>query len=186
MVQMLRFCAVAGENGGPCVPDYGAHVAGQRRFVGRKLDTTRGVAFEDSEIVPGPNGKAQTVKTVRRHAVFIPHPDELVKEHPLNGPYAAEYLRHLRDGDLIPADQFTANEAAKLGPSPFNGKTCSFDPKFSGSLHKAFVEEPDDTEAVIAESAKVLDAVKAAVGAVAPKPTPSVSSPPASPGIGVK
>jgi hypothetical protein len=164
MADMLRMMAVGGPQGGPMTPNYARQASGQRHYVGRKLDVTKGVKFNDIEIVRGPNGQAQHIEVERRHAVFVPHPDEVVFEYPLNGEHAAEYLKHLRDGDLIPADEFTAGEGARLGVSPINGHKCKFDPEFARSLHKLHLESGDDTEAELAKSAEVLESVKSAIG----------------------
>jgi hypothetical protein len=143
---------------------YGAQASGIRRYIGRKLDPTKGVKFRDTQEILGKNGQTQNVEVERRHAVFVPHPDEVVFEYPVNGEHATEYLMHLRDGDLIPADEFTAAQGAALGISPINGHKCEFDPTFARSLHKLHVENVDDTEAELAKSADVLAAVKSAIG----------------------
>lgn len=167
MPDMLRMLAVGGPGGGPMTPHYGAQAQGLRRYVGRKLDVTKGVKFRDTQEIQGKNGQTQLVEVERRHAVFVPHPDEIVFEYPVSGEHATEYLLHLRDGDLIPADAFTAQQGAALGPSPINGHVCTFDPDFARSLHKLHLETEDSAEADAAKSADVLAKVKAAIGAKA-------------------
>jgi hypothetical protein len=125
----LRMMAVGGENGGPLVPHYGAQAQGIRRYVGRRLDPSQGSLFESREIVKGPNGKPQLVTVTRRNAVFVPSA-EPVMEVDETDPHVSEYIRHMRDGDLLPADAATA----KLAGVPF-------DPKCSKSLHKIAVAE---------------------------------------------
>jgi len=165
MAEMLRMMAVGGAFGGPLVPDYGAQATQtMHRKVGRRLDPTKGLKFTSAEIVRGPNGQEQHIEVERRHAVLVPHPDEIVFEYPVSGPFATEYLRHLRDGDLIPADQATADAGAQLGKSPINGHECTFDPTFERSLHKMHLEDPEDPEIELKKSADVLKSVKAAIG----------------------
>ena len=120
----LRMMAVGGPLGGPMVPDYQAQAAGRRQYHGRKLDSSQGSVFESREIVKGPNGKTQIVTVQRRNAVFVPH-EEAVFEVADDSPFVSEYLRHLREGDLLPADQATADEAH-----------VKFDPTFARSLHR--------------------------------------------------
>jgi hypothetical protein len=145
------------------VQNYGNLAAGSSlSYIGRRLDPTQGKTFEDVEIVRGTNGREQHVNISRRMAVLVPHPEQVVFEYPTDGPHAGEYLRHLRDGDLIPADQFTADQGAHLGVSPVNGHECKFDPTFARSLHKMHVEESTDDGAE--ESKAVLEAVTQAIG----------------------
>jgi hypothetical protein len=114
---------------GPMVPDYGSQAVGVRRYHGRRIDMTLGTLLEHEEMVRAPNGKQQVVKVMKRPAAFVPS-DEPVFEIPSNTPYIAEYLRHLRDGDLIPADEATAQFA-----------WVQFDPTFARSLHRIHAEE---------------------------------------------
>jgi hypothetical protein len=169
MAEMLRMMAVGGPFGGPLVPDYGAQATQTvHRKIGRRLDPSKGLTFTSAEIVRGPNGQEQHIEVERRHAVLVPHPEEVIFEYPANGPFATEYLRHLRDGDLIPADQATADAGARLGVSPVNGHECTFDPKFERSLHKMYLDDPEDPELELKKSADVsadvLKSVKAAIG----------------------
>lgn len=125
----LRMMAVGGENGGPMVPHYGAQQAGVRRYVGRRLDALQGTLFESREIVRGPNGHPQLVSVQRRNAVFVPS-DEPVFEIDETDSHATEYIRHMRDGDLLPADAQTALHAG-----------VKFDPKCERSLHQMHAAE---------------------------------------------
>ena len=115
------------------VPDYQAQAAGRRQYHGRKLDSSQGSVFESREIVKGPNGKTQIVTVQRRNAVFVPHEEAVFEvadrfwyvDKFVDNPFVSEYLRHLREGDLLPADQATADEAH-----------VKFDPTFARSLHR--------------------------------------------------
>jgi hypothetical protein len=157
-MQVLRMMAVGGKQDGdpgPMVTDYAAQGAGRRSFHGRVLDTTQGSMFVSTDIVKGPNGKSQVVKVQRRNAVFVPSPSP-VFEVPENDRHVGEYLRHLRDGDLIPADLATAQIAG-----------VKFDPTFAKSLHRIHAQwlaseasKPKQAE----ESAKVAAAVTEAIG----------------------
>ena len=156
-MQVLRMMAVGGKQDGdpgPMVTDYTAQASGRRCFHGRVLDPTQGQMFEFSDVVKAPNGKSQVVKIQRRHAVFVPSADP-VFEVPENDRHVGEYLRHLRDGDLIPADLATAQAAG-----------VKFDPTFAKSLHRIHAAEqaaeaskPKQAE----ESAKVAADVSAAL-----------------------
>ena len=83
------------------VPDYEAHTH-VRRFHGWKHDPTLG---EEFVVHPGSMLPGETPGARKRHGAWVGH-DE-VREVPMS----AEYLRHLRDGDLWPADQATAQAA---------------------------------------------------------------------------
>jgi hypothetical protein len=159
MTQMLRMMAVGGAvdgHAGPMVPDYGSQAVGVRRYHGRRIDMTLGPLVEHEEMVRAPNGKQQVVKVMKRPAAFVPG-DEPVFEIPSNTPYIAEYLRHLRDGDLIPADEATAQFAG-----------VSFDPTFARSLHRIHAEEKA-REASAPKGATLAD-ISAAVAAAISKP----------------
>lgn len=71
------------------VPDIAALEGGRRQFIGRKLDPTQGEQFKDEDGIQ------------RRQAVFIPNGDVEV-------PSRAEYIRTVKEGDLAPADEATA------------------------------------------------------------------------------
>ena len=156
-MQVLRMMAVGGKRDGdpgPLVPNYGAQVGGRRCFHGRVLDPTQGSTFESTDVVKGPNGKSQVVKVQRRNAVFIPSPNP-VFEVSESDRHVGEYIRHLRDGELIPADLTTAQIAG-----------VKFDPTFAKSLHRihaaehaAAASKPKASE----ESAKVAADVSAAL-----------------------
>lgn len=111
------------------VPHYGNQKAGIRSYVGRKLDASQGSLFDSREIVRGPNGKPQLVTVQRRNAVFVPS-DAPVFEVDEGDPHVTEYIRHMRDGDLLPADAETAKLAG-----------VKFDPKCERSLHKIAAAE---------------------------------------------
>ncbi len=69
----------------------------------------------------GPEFQDEETRQMRRHAAFVKHVG-VVLEVPDRG----EYRRHLRDGDLWPADIETANAVG-----------VSFDPDFGGEHHDA-------------------------------------------------
>lgn len=95
------------------VPDYERH-ATIRRFHGWKH--TKEIGDE-----------VEVKKDLRTGEVAKVRPDGFVKqlaksqEHVIDVPHTVEYLRHLRDGDLWPADQETAKLAG-----------VAFDPLFGG------------------------------------------------------
>lgn len=64
----------------------------------------------------GPKFFDDDSKTTRRHAAFVKHVGKIITV-----PDRAEYRRHLRDGDLWPADKETAAEVG-----------VNFDPDFGG------------------------------------------------------
>lgn len=164
--RVLRFVAVAGENGGPMVPDYDAQRAGQRRYVGRYLDPNRGQPFIDADSnVP------------MRHAAFVAHAHDAlhpetkaplaVHEVATTSRHAGEYLRHLRGGDLLPFDAFTAQTAG-----------VPFDPTLSGAA-MFVVDEPEEKAP---DPVAAIAAVLAARKPSAPKPSTAstLPAPPAS------
>ena len=108
----LRFVAAGGINGGPMTPDYAAQSHGMRRFHGRRLDSAIGQPFMNARKGGMPD----------RHAVFVAHEGaEAIEEVDFSSPYRAEYLRHLKEGDLLPADQFTAQQAGVKFDSTLKG-----------------------------------------------------------------
>lgn len=84
------------------VQDYAALMgSGVNRFHGWKLDTTVGKPFVDPD-----------TKQPRRHAVYVKTlGTENVVEIDSEDPHFGEYVRHLRAGDLWPADIATAQMA---------------------------------------------------------------------------
>jgi hypothetical protein len=99
------------------VPHYEAHPQ-VRKFHGWKFDPTVGEEFEHPEH-----------KQVMRAGGFVGH------DLPIEVPDTVEYRRALRDGDLWPADQATAQAVG-----------IPFDPTFG---EKAEVEEPEESERAI-------------------------------------
>lgn len=100
---MLRFLS----KGTAFVQHYGAMKAGQRRFHGWEHKPNIGAEYEDG-------GEK------RRHGAFAKRLGHII-EVPMSDPHVTEYIRHLRDGDLWPADEYTAQ---------FSGRP--FDPTFGG------------------------------------------------------
>lgn len=134
---MLRLLAKAGENGGPLVPDYDMQAQGLRVFIGRRLDPNQGVPF-----------KSERTKQWTRHAVFVPKTDTAAfHEVEANGPHTAEYLRHIKDGDLLPGDAYTAKRAG-----------VKFDASYAGAAMwgdaKASVEAVPTTKELLAAAQK--------------------------------
>ncbi len=88
------------------VPNYEHQEGGRRSFHGWKHDATMGPAFVDEN------------KVQHHHGAWVKGVGEVL-EVPMRG----EYIRHLRDGDLWPADVETARAAG-----------VAFDPTF-GAEH---------------------------------------------------
>jgi len=134
------------------VQDYAALLGNRvNRFHGWVADRTIGMPFQNSET------KAQD-----RHVVSVKKlgADQAV-QIPTDAQHVGEYLRHLRDGDLWPADAFTAQFAG-----------VKFDPDFGGEHGDAAKAEQEAELAEIRELHGVpapvkAEAAKAAV--VAPK-----------------
>jgi hypothetical protein len=101
----------------------------------------------------GPEFDDDESKTRRRHAAFVKHVGKV-----LEVPDRAEYRRHLRDGDLWPADQETA---AACG--------VPFDPDF-GDEHTE--EAHADHVAALKEMAGEDPAMKAHIARFVPKDEP--------------
>jgi hypothetical protein len=97
------------------VPDYAA-LTGTRtnRFHGWVADKTIGAKFIDAD------SKAEMRHLVHVKKLGLEH----VIEIRMNDPHIGEYIRHLRDGDLWPADQETATRVG-----------VKFDPTFGGEHH---------------------------------------------------
>lgn len=76
------------------VPDIDSH---RRQYIGWVLDRTQGEKYNDSEFI---NGRLEIVP--RQQAVFV-------TSGVVEVPSYAEYMRSVKDGDLAPADQATAD-----------------------------------------------------------------------------
>lgn len=138
----LRFLA----KGAGMTPNYAAQAGGIRCFHGYKFDSTLGpkVAMRDEF--------GRSTAEVRNHGAFVKSLGEIVTVDFFDQ-HRGEYIRHLRDGDLWPADEYTAQLAG-----------VAFDPKFGG--------EHDD--AAKAAQDKELDAQRD----VASQPLPTPPAPP--------
>lgn len=143
------------------VPDYRALMdTGTRRHHGLKFDPTLGP--EDEFIHPVTNEKSRG-----NHGGFVKLVDEVVTIKP-DDPHYAEYVRHLKDGDLWAADAATANAAGVL-----------FEPEFGGEHPE--MSDGEEAKAVIAERKKTqerhLKAIKVAsekAATVAPEAKPAL------------
>lgn len=91
-------------NGQGMVPDIDS---ARRQYIGWMLDRTQGEKYEDIEII---DGRKEIVP--RQQAVFV-------TSGVVEVPSYAEYVRSVKDGDLLPADQATA-DFCKV---KFEGKT---------------------------------------------------------------
>jgi hypothetical protein len=102
------------------VPDYAALIgAGMKRFVGWVHDPTLGEKFTDPE-----NGQ------IKRTGGFV----KLTDEHaviPADSPYMGEYIRHVREGDLWPADPASATACGVAFESDFFGEHPKMTAKYS-------------------------------------------------------
>jgi len=121
------------------VPNYEAQDAGRNARV-THATIPIGPEFVDAEIGGGK----------RRHAAFVKHVGRV-----LTLPDRAEYRRHLRDGDLWPAD---AETAASCG--------VAFDPLFGGEHTDEVLAEH---HAVLVEMAGDDPAMKAWISPLLPK-----------------
>lgn len=83
-------------SGSAMVPDYLAMAAGKRAYVGRKWDESLGDG-------------------IRTQGGWVPT-GEIVVLEPGSPQIFAAYLQHLRDGDLLPADEQTAALCGKPKP----------------------------------------------------------------------
>lgn len=91
------------------VPHYEQQEAGRRRFHGWKHDPTQGPSYLDPQ-----------TKQPRHHGAYVKQSDVIAV--PLSSRYLAEYLRHLREGDLWPADEATAQRAGVRFDATFGGE----------------------------------------------------------------
>lgn len=102
------------------VPDYESH-RNVRRFHGWKYDGGQGDEFKvhPGNLLPGE-------APVKRQGAWVGHDDVIEL------PVTAEYIRHLRDGDLWPADAATASMV-----------NVPFDPSFGAPTQAAAVKVKD-------------------------------------------
>lgn len=127
------------------------------RFHGWTPNRTHGMPFEDPNVRRSPD---KPPVFVGRHLIHVKKVGlEHAVEIPLDDPYAGEYRLHLRNGDLWPADEFTAQECG-----------VKFDPTFGGE-HTA-----EEAEAQAHELA-TLKAKHDAIAGVAPAPITTAASP---------
>lgn len=114
------------------VQDYRALMeGGVNRFHGWKFDATLGPEFVD-----------QKDKQTKRHGGRVKQVDAVI-EIAADDPFRAEYIRHLKDGDLWAADEPTARAAG-----------LPFEPHFAG-------EHPKTSAACGLDSSKLAAALKA-------------------------
>lgn len=106
------------------VPDYQAQSAGIRRFHGWKHDPKLGPEFVDP-----------VTKQKKNHGGYVRQSD--VVELPVT----TEYIRHLRVGDLWPADEATAQLVGRPFEPDFGGEHPSMAPEAKESPAPAH-EEP--------------------------------------------
>lgn len=133
----LKFLA----KGTAMVPDYSAQVGGVRRFHGYAFDRALGPQRE----VRNPLTGAPSGEGARPGGGFVKQLG-LVVEIKATDPYLAEYIRHLRAGDLWPADEYTASFARQ----PFD---ASFGGEHSDEAKAAAQRELDEARSLAAESA---------------------------------
>jgi hypothetical protein len=96
------------------VPDYESQMV--RRFHGWRHDPTLG---HDVPITKGMQ-PARDGSVTQKSGAFVKL-EATRPEHVIELPVTTEYLRHLREGSLWPADEATAQEAQ-----------CPYDPAFGG------------------------------------------------------
>jgi len=113
--QKLRFMA----KGTAMVPHYESQAGGTRRFHGWKHDATLGPKFKMLDTLGRETGQTS------HHGGFVKQLGQVVAVG-VRSQFAAEYLRHLRDGDLWPGDAFTAQAAG-----------VDFDPDYGGEHSEA-------------------------------------------------
>ena len=142
------------------MPNYEAQSGGTKRFIGRKLDPNQGTPFQDP-----------VTKRMARHAVFVAvQGPEAFHEIDASTPHAKEYRDHLRDGDLLPGDPFTAEWAG-----------VKFDPTYKDAAFWELPDEPEDKAKTVDELHEaalklvVKPPVAATLSTVAPKSTLSDS-----------
>lgn len=137
---VLRVVAKGGPLGGPMVPHYESMMAGGsrgsvsvRRFIGRRHDPKLGPLQEHPE-----------TRVMSRPGAFVAHLSTPEKIHPeaifeivVDGPKASKFLREygeaLRDGDLLPADEFTAGWADTRRRPEHPLKGTKFDAALTGA-----------------------------------------------------
>jgi len=136
--QKLRFLA----KGSAMVPHYESQHGGTRRFHGWKHDATLGPKFKHLDVMGRETGQTA------HHGAFVKQLGQIVSVG-VRSQFAAEYLRHLRDGDLWPADEFTARMAK-----------VKFDPSFGA-------EHGEDAQAAHEEALAAAAAMTAEATAVA-------------------
>jgi hypothetical protein len=130
------------------VSNYRALVeAKTRRYHGLVFDSTVGGDFLDADGKP----------TGQKHGGFRKLADEVVTI-PADDPYRAEYIKHLKDGDLWAADQATADAA---------GVPFEFD---FGGEHEKYAKSAEPSKARAAEAARL--SPKAGAGTRVPEIMP--------------
>jgi hypothetical protein len=111
-----------GARGGPLVPDYEALTGSPsvKRFIGMRLDPTKGTPIEYKDFVKKGGGKLVEETVYARQAVFVPleGPEAIVEK-----PYRHEYIAALTSAELLPGDPETARVAGVL-----------FDPTFKFAM----------------------------------------------------
>lgn len=123
--QKLRFLA----KGTAMVPHYEAQKGGTRRFHGWKHDATLGPKFEKLDDLGRGTGMHA------HHGAFVKQHGQVIAVG-VRSEFAGEYLRHLRDGDLWPADEFTAR-MGRVKYDPTFGGDHSEDAKATAELERA-------------------------------------------------
>ena len=111
------------------------------------LDAGRNARVTHACLAIGPEFKDPETGQMQRHAAFVKHVGKVIEI-----PDRAEYRRHLRDGDLWPADEETACACG-----------VEFDPNFGGEHteamqdeHEAAVEDLKKNPMVVAPSNPVV------------------------------
>jgi hypothetical protein len=117
----LRFLA----KGTAMVPHYEAQKGNVRRFHGWKHDPTLGPKFKVLDHLGRPT------EETKNHGGFVKQLGQIISVG-IHSEFAGEYIRHLRDGDLWPADEYTARMAK-----------VKFDPDF-GAEHKQEAKAEQD------------------------------------------
>lgn len=137
---VLRVVAKGGPLGGPMVPHYESLMSGGargsvsvRRFIGRRHDPKLGPLQEHPEtrVMSRPGGfvaHLSTPEKIHAEAIF-----EIVIDGPNASKFLREYAGHLRDGDLLPADEFTAGWADTHRRPEHPLKGTKFDPVLKGA-----------------------------------------------------
>lgn len=97
------------------VTDYGQMRAGVRRFHGFKHDPTLGPKL------PLVDDKGVPTGAVGNHGAFVKQLGEVVTV-PFEDQHRGEYIRAMRDGDLWPADEYTAQLAGVAFDKTFGGE----------------------------------------------------------------